>query len=368
MSSRVSPYFAGLDALRIFAALSVLAYHVMGRNAWADVPTSGPLAWIRCGWVGVDVFFAISGLVVGQSALARFRREGPAFRRAFARQRWARIAPLYLLTGLACWLLLPPRPAGIEAVFQIATHLAFLHNLWPATIVSINPPSWSLAVEMQLYALLMLATPWLARQGALRVAAASVVFALAYRVAAYALLRAVGVDDAGLWAHAIAQTPGLLDSFGLGVAASMALARAQPPRPGAPACLLLIGLGLAVLLLLGLETSRRMLAQALWNEPVYALVMRSGVALGAASLVFGCALLPLRSATRGAAALRLGGHLSYGVYLWHFLVFSELGKVEHLGAWGLLAAVTAATLLLSWCTWITLERPVLRRVQRPPIN
>ena len=364
MSSRVAPYFAGLDGLRIFAALSVLSYHVMGRNAWADVPTSGPLAWIRCGWVGVDVFFAISGLVVGQSALARFRREGTAFRSAFARQRWARIAPLYLLTGLACWLLLPPRPVGVDALFQLAAHLAFLHNLWPATIVSINPPSWSLAVEMQLYALLMLATPWLARQGALRVAAASVAIALAYRVAAYALLRAAGVDDSGLWAHAIAQTPGLLDSFGLGVAASIALARPQPPRPGAAACLLLMAVGLSVLLLLGLETSRRMLAQALWNEPVYALVMRSGVALGAASLAFGCALLPLRSGTRSTAVLRLGGHLSYGVYLWHFLVFTELGRVDGLGAWGLLAAVTAATLLLSWCTWIALERPVLRHVQR----
>ena len=76
-------------ALRIFWALSVLSHHVMGRNARADVPASGPLAWIRCGWVGVDVFFAIiSGLVVGQSALARFRREGTAFRSAFARQRW----------------------------------------------------------------------------------------------------------------------------------------------------------------------------------------------------------------------------------------------------------------------------------------
>ena len=61
-------YFENIDLLRGFAALSVLVYHVIELSAWKDFPISGPLVWFRLGWMGVDLFFVISGMVIGLSA------------------------------------------------------------------------------------------------------------------------------------------------------------------------------------------------------------------------------------------------------------------------------------------------------------
>ena len=59
-------HFPWLDPLRFFAALSVLLFHL------ADVlkfplPGSGPLVWFSGGFLGVDLFFAISGAVIALS-------------------------------------------------------------------------------------------------------------------------------------------------------------------------------------------------------------------------------------------------------------------------------------------------------------
>src|SRR3569623_259105 len=362
MTARNAHYFEGLDRLRVFAALSVLGVHVMGTNLWADVPASGPLAWLRCGWVGLDIFFVICGLVVGQSALARYRRDGAACRRGFIVHRLARIAPLYLLTGLMCVLFVQPLPDGTQGLVQVATHLAFVHNLGMATISSINPPSWSLAVEMQLYGILLLATPWLVRQRASTVAAASLALALAWRVGAYAWLCSQGVTDAGELQHWIAQTPGLVDSFGFGVAAAVALPRPDFPRVGRATGLLLIAAGLLGLAMLGLEIAQRVVAQTMWNGPAFAIVSRSGIAVAAALLVLGCALFPTQRAGALAAARRLGGHLSYGVYLWHFLVLTLLLRLDHASSWLFLAEVAGATVALAGITYFLIARPVLRRL------
>lgn len=41
-------------------------------------------------------------------------------------------------------------------------HLGFVHNLWHQTHGTINPPNWSVGLEMQFYLLIAVCAPWMA--------------------------------------------------------------------------------------------------------------------------------------------------------------------------------------------------------------
>jgi len=61
--------FPLVDALRGIAALLVLIYHVIEISGWQSFPSTGPALLFRIGWIGVDLFFVISGLVIGRAAI-----------------------------------------------------------------------------------------------------------------------------------------------------------------------------------------------------------------------------------------------------------------------------------------------------------
>src|SRR4051812_23206228 len=72
-----SSYVGGLDLIRFFAASLVLMFHLAffswGSSAGlnyrlAGAPTSPELVFMNAGWVGVEVFFVLSGFVIAQSA------------------------------------------------------------------------------------------------------------------------------------------------------------------------------------------------------------------------------------------------------------------------------------------------------------
>ena len=138
--------YPGIDLLRGFAALLVLAYHVVEHGRWTAMPNSGYGYVVRHGWVGVDLFLVTSGFVITLSALECLRRDPADAQRAFAVRRLARIVPLYLLTGAVFLILVRPAMLGIEPgrlAVHVLSHLFFVHNLHPGTHGSINGPTWS---------------------------------------------------------------------------------------------------------------------------------------------------------------------------------------------------------------------------------
>ena len=91
----------GLDVLRLFAALSVVLFHYSFRGAAADdltrvsLPALVPVT--KYGYLGVDLFFVISGFVIAWSAEGRHWLQ-------FAVARFARIYPAFIFCMTATFL------------------------------------------------------------------------------------------------------------------------------------------------------------------------------------------------------------------------------------------------------------------------
>jgi peptidoglycan/LPS O-acetylase OafA/YrhL len=142
-----TPRISGLDTLRAIAiALVVMEHYVLfvgGRPA---------LAWFGdMGWVGVDLFFALSGYLIGNQVFASMRSsEGFSAWRFYAR-RALRTLPAFWFV-LALYALWPWFRAGRELppLWQFLTFTQNI-NLEPGTAFS---HAWSLCVEEQFYLLL----------------------------------------------------------------------------------------------------------------------------------------------------------------------------------------------------------------------
>ncbi len=140
-----------LDGIRGLAILLVIVSHAFVRAQ----PGGGVERWvyeIACsGWIGVELFFALSGYLI-TSILLR-TRDDPGYFQTFYMRRILRIFPLYYtmvcLMALVSWWQQDLVPAR-----EFPWHLTYLSNLrihlhgWPHHITG---PLWSLAVEEQFY-------------------------------------------------------------------------------------------------------------------------------------------------------------------------------------------------------------------------
>jgi peptidoglycan/LPS O-acetylase OafA/YrhL len=155
----------GLDTLRALAVTLVVLHHytLFVSN---DDHTFG---WVgRIGWTGVDLFFALSGYLIGNQIFAAMNTQAGLSLKAFYARRLLRTLPNYLVI-LALYFLWPAwgENAPLAPLWRYVTFTQNL-GLAPGTAFS---HSWSLAIEEQFYLLL----PALALLGAalrLRIGAA----------------------------------------------------------------------------------------------------------------------------------------------------------------------------------------------------
>ncbi|WP_190318611.1 acyltransferase family protein [Clavibacter michiganensis] len=148
----------GLTGIRALAAGWVVVEHfrlVLYGLFPGTEAVLGP--WIRSGFLGVEVFFVLSGFIIAYNYADRFAAFSGAGYRAFLELRFARIYPVHLVTLLAMLaLVLGARALGVALSADGGyTPLSFAVNLLNAQAVfdlpAWNAPAWSISAEFAAY-------------------------------------------------------------------------------------------------------------------------------------------------------------------------------------------------------------------------
>jgi peptidoglycan/LPS O-acetylase OafA/YrhL len=162
MNATSRPRYALIDALRGLAACAVMLYHfTRGDLGPGLTKLFGPWFMVGCdyGWLGVQVFFVLSGFVIANSIGDRELSFGDAAR--FALRRQVRLDPPYWVS-LAIAVLLPWwflrigfQGTPIPAPRVIGAHLLYAQDF--LRLPPIQPVYWTLAIEVQFYLVFVVA-------------------------------------------------------------------------------------------------------------------------------------------------------------------------------------------------------------------
>jgi len=354
-------YLPGLDGIRALAVLAVLLYH-------AD------LGWIRGGFLGVDVFFVLSGFLITSLILEELDRSDRVDFRRFYIGRARRLLPALLLmllvvgTVVALWY----RDAAYQFARDSLSSALYVNNWWYiATDLSYfeatgRPPLlthlWSLAVEEQFYlvwpVIAFLAYRLFRRRG---VAVVALVLALASTAWMIAMSMSQGFPDFADPSRAYFGT----DSHAMGLLIGAALATMWRPgrlraviTPVARALITAIGV-LALIAILGFFIFVGEYTAWMYRGGFLALALIVAALIAAASH-------PASSLGRylGTQPWKYLGQRSYGLYLWHWPIFMLTRPISDiaLDGVGLLIFRLALTLGMAELSFRFLELPIRRGV------
>lgn len=158
-----TPYIPQIDGLQFLAIALVLVWHSSLRaSRFVDVINDrGEHAYSLYGWfphgeIGVALFFFISGFVIAQPFLSRGRAQWRIGQ--FYLRRLRRIYPPYFVAITLCFLIVAITGFGdatsnLSATQSWAASLFYLNGLLYDTSSRVDPPIWSLEVEIQFYLL-----------------------------------------------------------------------------------------------------------------------------------------------------------------------------------------------------------------------
>jgi peptidoglycan/LPS O-acetylase OafA/YrhL len=359
---------AAVDGLRAVAALSVVGYH-----AWLytqRMPSASNVGGLGGSVVhefrlGLVLFFVLSGFLLYQPWLRSALEGEPAPRLGgYLMRRGARIVPAYYLALAGSLLLLWGHNAvpGVRLPSDgsdIWLFAVFGQNFTSSTLLRLDPPMWTLAVEMSFYLALPL-LGWLSLRLRGRGRAAQLTVPLAF--ATLGLVYNWSWAAEGTAPESVSKVlPAMAPYFAIGMLAAVL---AHGRAPGRRAVAWLLGLGaLAVV------------ADASWaawqashgSHAVALKIFRDDLAaagFGAVVVAAARARSPLTwLAARPVAWL---GRVSYGVYLWHVpvLLVLRIWGILPASPWLAVAAALPPTLLIAAASWRFVERPILRRAHR----
>ncbi len=372
-----------LDVLRAVAVIAVLGSHFLflgNLDRLAEVlpaPVLGSLrVWERAGWMGVDLFFVLSGFLVSGLLFREHARYGAVDGKRFFLRRGLKIYPaFYLFFAIGAPLIAkvadPVRPVVYWVRF--VGELVFMQNYY----ASMWPHTWTLAVEEHFYLLLLALVLVLVRRARQRGAADPfqaiprlfawvAIGALASRI--YLAREVLRTGDADLENRILVWTHTRIDSLFFGVVIAYFWHR-YPQRTRA--WVKRARPGLLVLAVLGVIPS---LAVPRTDHLVI-----STVGFTLQYLAFGAWLV--LTLLWGEGEHRLGiwravsrlaaiGRHSYSIYLWHMMVatfgvhfFRVLtGRADRLGIEIVFYLVTSVVLGIVMS--VVVEQPVLKLRER----
>ena len=212
-----------LDGLRGTAIGLVLIFHLADKHPLAQGFWHYAVTAAKLTWSGVDLFFVLSGFLIGGILLDA--KHSPSYYRTFYIRRATRILPIYwVLLCLFSLRFLPirvlPHEFGDFSITLIPwwAYILFAQNFWMAVIgglgVGLLAPTWSLAVEEQFY----LTIPFLVRH--LRVRTLAIVLVATVVVVPVVRILFFHYDPQALTACYVLM-PCRADALSLGVLAAM---------------------------------------------------------------------------------------------------------------------------------------------------
>jgi peptidoglycan/LPS O-acetylase OafA/YrhL len=330
-----------IEGLRAVAVLLVVAYHC-------------GLPFVSGGYVGVDVFFVISGFLITGLLLREAQRTGTVSIPRFYARRALRLLPasavVVVATVAASALWLPP--LRLTAILSDALHTTIYAMNWRLAAIGTDylnagaDPSplqhfWSLAVEEQFYLVWPLLLLVVMRRGGRGLTAVlSVLTAGSLLVSVWQTQHNAG------WAYFGAHTR----AWELGVGALLAVGATRLRRLGPLLSRTLTGAGLVAIVVAALACT------ASTPFPGYAALLP---VLGAAAVIAGGCARP--AGLLGLPVLQGIGRLSYSWYLWHWpvLLIAPYALGRALARWeNVLVALGA--LLLAALTYALVENPARR--------
>ena len=368
------PFMPGLDGLRALAVVAVLLYH-------AELP------WIPGGFLGVEVFFVISGYLITALLLAEWRQRSRIDLKAFWLRRARRLLPaLYVLLAVTlayAVVFLPEEVAGLRgdvlAAFGYVTnwYLILGHESY---FEAMGRPSllkhlWSLAVEEQFYLLWPLLLTAGIGVGAVRWRQRpALLIALAGAAASAALMATLyvpGVDPSRIYYGTDTRATGLLVGAALAFLwmpgqAAACVGSTTPRRLQLRRVRRRWGWTFPLLLdVVGLSALGGLVWFCLRLGEFQLFLYRGGLASVAVMTAVVIAVVAHPRARLGAGLLgwqplRWVGVRSYGIYLWHWPVFMVTRPQldVHIDGLPLLALRLTATVLLAHLSYSYVETPV----------
>jgi peptidoglycan/LPS O-acetylase OafA/YrhL len=364
-----------LDGLRGVAIGMVVLYHFF-QNTMAFPPGSVfayMQAGLRLSWTGVDLFFVLSGLLIGGILLDS--RASTNYYSVFYKRRFFRIIPIYLVTLLLGAALVSLRLGPTSGPLQWLTtegapwyaYLTFTQNFWMAHAGTVGcnglAMTWSLAVEEQFYLTVPLYIRALSGRWLVRFLVIGICSAPLLRI----LFLHFGTDSSvGIYTMMLCRSDALL----LGVLAAVLLRddRWRERIRGAGSVFsILIPIFLAGLGFLTLQA---------WN-PSASILKTIGYTWVALFYVTILLFVLTRPDSRLTKVLRMKwlcwlGTLAYGIYLFHtgvlYLLFGLIwgrgATVSSIPTFLTTLAAAALTLLLATLSWRYFEQPLIRMGRR----
>jgi peptidoglycan/LPS O-acetylase OafA/YrhL len=350
-------HLAGLDGLRALAVLAVIAYHY--------TPAGMP-----GGFIGVDVFFVISGFLITGLLVGSIDRREPL--RRFWVRRARRILPALVLVVLVCSSaalfvggdVLAGIGSQIGGAFTFSSNWVYIaldQSYFTADAPQLFRNLWSLAVEEQFYLLWPLLVALLLTRMPRRGRAWLPLLLAAVSVIAMVVLYPQGGDPSRVYYGTDTHF------FGLALGAALALMLDRSPRWDP----------------YGEQTAGERLTRrwapvvgvgALAMLMAYAVFVPDGSAFnydGGLLLVSLLAAALVWSATRSGSVLgrvldmrplRAIGVRSYGLYLWHWPVFvlvtAALAVPSDSPSWTVVLVALAISALATWLSYRFVETPV----------
>lgn len=363
-------HYVPLDGLRGLAILLVMLYHFClphkdfhGRKAGALLQLA------QGGWMGVDLFFVLSGFLITGILLETRRR--PHYFRNFLARRFLRIWPLYYASLLVLLIVMPMVLSKVPAELQGMRDKQAWFWLYGANWLfaleggftrTSGGYLWSLAVEEQFYLLWPFVVYALSERALLRVSLALLAVSLAARI----VLVNLGVSTGALYTMTFTH----LD--GLAVGSSLAVCLRSPQLAARAMRWLPIAFVVGMFGLIAVRVADRDLFY--WSKAM------ATFGYTFAAILFGALLLWVLNGKRTFGVARFfstafmcqAGRYSYALYMLHVPVASVLfplmaRQLEHyksiIGYDGVFIACGVGSFAISWllavASWHLFEKHVL---------